>query len=81
MAQNNPSGLEYEAINAVSGAALDEVRFSDQNASFQHRISDSNTVEARPPLAIGSSTRTISCHSVAPSRRAASRMSLGMSLK
>ncbi|MNI87653.1 hypothetical protein D3C73_1448680 [compost metagenome] len=81
MAQNSPSGLEYEAINAVSGAAFDEVRFSDQKASFQHRISDSSTVDARPPLAIGSNTRSISWTSVAPSSRAASRMSLGMSLK
>src|SRR5690606_7679368 len=38
LAQNRPSGLEYEAISAVSGAAFDEVRFNDQNASFQHRI-------------------------------------------
>src|SRR5471032_1304192 len=60
LAQNRPSGLEYEAINAVSGAALEEVRFSDQNASFQHRINDSSAVEARPPLQIGTSTRKIS---------------------
>ena len=72
----------YARNEARTDSDLDlMVRFKDQNASFQHRISDSNTVEARPPLAIGSSTRTISCHRVAPSRRAASRMSLGMSLK
>ena len=38
-------------------------------------------VDARPPLLMGSSTRITSCHRLAPSRRAASRMSLGMSLK
>ena len=38
LAQNNPSGLEYEAMNAVSGAALAAVRLSVQKASFQARM-------------------------------------------
>ena len=37
-AQNSPSGLEYEAMKAVSGAASDVVRLSVQKASFQARI-------------------------------------------
>ena len=48
LAKNSPSGLENEAMNAVSGAAPDDVRFRLQNASFQHRISDSSPVEATP---------------------------------
>src|SRR3982750_3651454 len=46
LAKNRPSGLENDAMNAVSGAAPAEVRFRLQNASFQHRINDSRPVEA-----------------------------------
>ena len=55
-AQNSPSGLEYDAMNAVSGAALAAVRLSVQNASFQDRMMLSSTVEAMPGIAIGVST-------------------------
>ena len=41
-------------MNAVSGAAPAEVRFRLQNASFQHRISDSSPVEATPGMVSGS---------------------------
>ena len=56
LAQNNPSGLEYEAMKAVSGAALAAVRLSVQNASFHARMMLSSIVEAMPGTAIGTST-------------------------
>ena len=68
-------------MNAVSGAASVVVSSSVQNASFQARMTFSSTVEAMPGMAIGVSTKTISFHVVAPSMRAASRMSFGISLK
>ena len=34
LAQNRPSGLEYEAISVASVPALAELRLSDQKASF-----------------------------------------------
>src|SRR5215471_12551800 len=56
LAQNRPSGLEYDAMNTVSGAAADVDRLSVQNASFQARIRLSSSVEASPGIAIGVST-------------------------
>src|SRR5262245_2418133 len=78
-AQNSPSGLEYEAIMVASVPALAEVRLSDQKASFHARTRHSSPVENSPPIDSGSSTRRNSCHSVAPSMRAASRISCGIS--
>ena len=80
-AQKCPCGAENDAMNWVSGAASMVVRFSVQNASFHARMTFNNTVEAMPGIAIGVSTKTISFHVVAPSMRAASRMSFGISLK
>src|SRR5437879_3244460 len=79
--KNRPSGEEREAMNSVSGAAREEVRLSDQNASFQHRIRDSRPVDATPGSDKGSSTKRSSPSRVAPSMRPASRMSRGTSLK
>src|SRR5208282_2691340 len=81
LAQKNPSGAEYEAMKAGSGAALEVVRLSVQNASFHDRMTASSMVEAMPGTDIGVSTYTISLKSDAPSMRAASRMSTGISLK
>src|SRR5262249_25443586 len=55
-AQNRPSGLEYEAMTAVSGAASAVVRVSVPNASFQARMTFSSTLEAMPGSAIGART-------------------------
>src|SRR6218665_1499883 len=81
LAQNSPSGLEYEAIRVPSVPALAALRFSLQKASFQASTRHNRPVDASPPMPSGSSTRRTSCHSVAPSMRAASRISCGMSLK
>ena len=48
LAQNRPSGLENDAMKAVSGAALAADRFRLQNASFQHRMIDNKPVDAIP---------------------------------
>src|SRR4051812_18374424 len=80
-AKNSPSGLEKEAMNAVSGAALEEVRLRLQKASFQHRISDRSPVDATPGSVRGSSRNHTSPQVRAPSMRPASRMSCGTSLK
>ena len=48
LAQNSPSGLENDAMNAVSGAASAAVRLRLQNASFQDRMIASREVEAIP---------------------------------
>ncbi len=81
LAQNRPSGLEYEAISVASVPALAELRLSDQKASFQLSTRHSRPVEAIVPMASGRITCTNSSHSVAPSMRAASRMSGGMSFR
>jgi len=47
-AQKRPSGLEKEAMKAVSGAACEAVRLRLQNASFQDRMMASSEVEATP---------------------------------
>ncbi|MCY1555790.1 hypothetical protein D9M68_924780 [compost metagenome] len=57
------------------------VRFRLQKASFQASTRHSRPVDAKPPSDSGSSTLVASCQSVAPSMRAASRISLGISLK
>src|ERR1700761_1486792 len=80
LAKNNPSGLENDAMNAVNGAAPAEVRFRLQNASFQHRISDNNPVEATPGKVSGNSRNQTSPAVFAPSIRPASRISFGTSL-
>ena len=56
LAQNKPSGLEKEAVNAVRVAAFTVVRLRLQNASFQQRMRESNAVEAMPGVLSGSST-------------------------
>ena len=81
LAQNRPSGLEYEAMSVASVPALAALRFRLQKASFHDSTRHKRPVDARPPMPSGSSTRRTSCHSVAPSMRAASRISRGMSLK
>ena len=68
-------------MNAVSGAAFAAVRFSVQNASFHARMMFRRMVEAIPGTAMGVKTYKISSFSVAPSIRAASRISPGISLK
>src|ERR1700749_4355818 len=80
LAKNKPSGLENDAMNAVKGAAPADVRFRLQNASFQHRISDSRPVEATPGNVSGSSRYQTSPAVFAPSMRPASRISFGTSL-
>ena len=52
-AQNKPSGLEYDAMNTVSGAAFELDRLMLQNASFHDRITSSSAVDASPGSAIG----------------------------
>ncbi|KAH0442985.1 hypothetical protein KCU90_g1504, partial [Aureobasidium melanogenum] len=52
-AQNKPSGLEYDAMNTVSGAAFELDRLMLQNASFHDRITSSSAVEASPGSDIG----------------------------
>ena len=78
-AQNRPCGAENEAMNAGSGAASCADRLRLQNASFQHRMTDSSAVEAMP----GSDQRQqhvqIACRTLAPSMRLASMMSFGVS--
>ena len=81
LAQNRPSGLENEAMNAVSGRACVAVRLMLQNASFQHRMIDSSAVEAMPGSASGTSSIVTCCHGLAPSMRDASRISFGTSRK
>src|SRR3978361_820908 len=66
LAKNRPSGEENEAMNAGSGAAAEEVRLRLQNASFQHRISDSNPVEATPGSVSGSNKYQTSPQARAP---------------
>src|ERR1700722_17133294 len=80
LAKNKPSGLENEAMNAVSGAAPAEVRLRLQNASFQHRINERRPVEATPGSVSGSSRYQTSPAVFAPSIRPASRISFGTSL-
>src|SRR5947207_14987468 len=55
-AQNRPSGLEYDAMKTVSGAASNVERLRVQNASFHARMKLRSSVEARPGMAIGVST-------------------------
>src|SRR6202008_1131600 len=71
LAQNNPSGLEYDAMNTVSGAAFELDRLMLQNASFHDRITSRSAVDASPGTAIGISRWTISCMVDAPSMRPA----------
>src|SRR3546814_17327568 len=80
-AQTSPSGLEKEAMKAVSGAAWDAVRLRLQKASFQHRMIDSKAVEAIPGTVSGSRRNRSSCRGLQPSMRPASRVSGGTSLK
>jgi len=54
-AQNSPSGLEYEAINTVSGAALALDKLMLQKASFHARMISSSAVEESPGIVIGRS--------------------------
>src|SRR3954454_6251771 len=61
LAQNSPSGAEKEAMNAVSGAALETVRLRLQNASFQHSMIDGSAVDAMPGRASGRSSIHTSC--------------------
>ena len=68
-------------MNVVSGAALEAVRLSVQKASFQARMTFRSSVEAMPGTAIGVRTWTISLDRLAPSIRAASRISPGISRK
>src|SRR5205814_5644614 len=58
LAQNNPSGLEYDAISAASVPAFAELRFSDQNASFHASTRHSSAVDASVPTASGLITCT-----------------------
>ena len=81
LAQNRPWGLENETMNAVSGAAFVVVSRIVQNASFHARMMLSSMVEAMPGTAIGVRTWRISFHRPAPSIRAASRISPGISRK
>src|SRR5262245_55544152 len=81
LAQNKPSGAEKEAMKAVSGAACSVVRLRLQNASFQHRMIESNAVEIAPGAAIGIRRYQSSCPGLALSIRPASRISAGTSLK
>ena len=81
-AQNRPCGLEKVAMKAVSGAALVVVSWMVQNASFQARMmfkqhgrGDARHRHRRQHIAM------ISFHSEAPSMRAASRISPGISRK
>src|SRR4249920_2493164 len=80
LAQNNPSGLEYEPISVASVPALAELRLSDQKASFQLSTKHNNAVDDSVPIASGRITCRNSSHTLAPSMRVASRMSGGMSL-
>ena len=68
-------------MKAVSGAAFAAVRFSVQNASFHARITFNKTVEAMPGIAIGVNTYNNSERKLAPSIRAASKISTGISRK
>ncbi len=68
-------------MNCVKGAASEVVSCSVQNASFHARIMFSSMVDAIPGTAIGVSTYRISERRFAPSIRAASRISPGISLK
>src|SRR5882672_2192463 len=81
LAQNSPSELEYDAIKVASVPARAELRLSDQNASFHENTRHNNPVEASPPMPSGRITCRNSLHTLAPSMRAASRISCGMSLK
>src|SRR5471032_1936602 len=79
LAQNRPSGLEYEAISQASVPALAAPRLSDQNDSFQAQTMHTSAVEAMPPTASGSTMWRNSSTTVAPSMRDASRISRGSS--
>src|SRR4030088_1134247 len=81
LAQNRASGLEYEAIKAVNGAALALVRLMLQNASFQAKIIRISAVEERPGKLIGRKRCQSSSHTLAPSIRPASRIAAGISQK
>src|ERR1035438_7568210 len=52
-AQNKPSGLEYEAMNTVSGAAFALVRLMLQKASFHESTMSRREVEEMPGSANG----------------------------
>src|SRR6516165_7238148 len=80
-AQNNPSGLEYEAMNTVRGAALALVRLMLQNASFHAKMIRISPVEEIPGKLIGRSRYQSSSQIFAPSMRAASRIAPGISQK
>src|ERR1700730_2956025 len=61
-AQKRPSGLEYPAMNTVSGAALALERLMLQNASFQARMISKRAVEESPGMVIGRSKYHSSCN-------------------
>ena len=63
-------------MNAVRGAAFAAVKFNVQNASFQARMKLSSNVEAMPGMDNGNRILMISSQSLAPSIRAASKISL-----
>ena len=55
-AQKRASGLENDAVKAVSVAAFTVVRFRLQKASFQQRMMESSAVAAMPGVESGSNT-------------------------
>ncbi len=81
LAQNRPSGLEYEAISAASVPALAEVRLSAPEGLVpaQHQAPAGRWRRGRRPTAAARHGGTRST-GLAPSMRAASRISFGMSL-
>src|SRR5689334_17593158 len=81
LAQNNPSGLENDAVNTVRVAAFTVVKFKLQKASFQQRMIDRRAVARMPGAEIGRTIRRTSSNRVAPSIRPASRITDGISWK
>ena len=67
LAQNNPSGLENEAIKTDKGAELVEVSINVQKASFQHKMTLKRNAEEIPGKDKGKTILVISCIIVAPS--------------
>ena len=55
-AQNNPSGLDIDAISQDNVPALAALKLSDQNDSFHAQTMQTKAVDAMPPLDNGKIT-------------------------
>src|SRR4029453_9856136 len=80
-AQKSPSLVMKPTRNTGTVAARDEVRLTAKKNSFQAKITQMSAVAAIPGATSGSTTRTSSWRTFAPSMRAASMIAGGTSRK